>query len=167
MPRRNCAAGTAGRPSRLKTRRAFFSAPQRGGFCSSWKEGERLRPITGRRVLLLLERGGTVAPHNGAAGFAPLGRGGERLRPTFLFLSREKKKRAAPGTKKKSAGSGLAGRKLLLFPLCLCPDSGFPGAMRTGFTFCAAAADGCGYADGSYFDLIAFHALFQFRKYRI
>ena len=31
---------------------------------------------------------------------------GERLRPTFLFLSREKKKRAAPGTKKKSAGSG-------------------------------------------------------------
>ena len=69
MPRRNCAAGTAGRPSRLKTRRAFFSAPQRGVF-------------------------------------APLGRGGERLRPTFLFLSREKKKRAAPGTKKKSAGSG-------------------------------------------------------------
>ena len=56
--------------------------------------------------LLLLERGGTVAPHNGAAGFAPLGRGGERLRPTVLFLSREKKKRAAPGTKKKSAGSG-------------------------------------------------------------
>ena len=89
MPRRNCAAGTAGRPSRLKTRRAFFSAPQRGVF-------------------------------------APLGRGGERLRPTFLFLSREKKKRAdlrakclaslgcapkracgrRPGTKKKSAGSG-------------------------------------------------------------
>ena len=44
-------------------------APQRGGFCSSWKRGERLRP-------------------------------------TFLFLSREKKKRAAPGTKKKSAWSG-------------------------------------------------------------
>lgn len=28
------------------------------------------------------------------------------MRPTFLFLSREKKKRAAPGTKKKSAWSG-------------------------------------------------------------
>ena len=72
-----------------------------------------------------LEEGGWVAPCSGA-GFAPLGRGGERLRPTFLFLSREKKKRAdlrakylaslgcapkracgrRPGTKKKSAGSG-------------------------------------------------------------
>ena len=78
MPRRNCAAGTAGRPSRLKTRRAFFSAPQRGVF-------------------------------------APLGRGGERLRPTFLFLSREKKKRAAPGTKKKSAWSGFRGESCSFF----------------------------------------------------
>ena len=32
---------------------------------------------------------------------------------------------------------------------------------EAGFTVCAADAD------GSYFDLIAFHALFQFRKYRI
>ena len=85
MPRRNCAAGTAGRPSRLKTRRAFFSAPQRGVF-------------------------------------APLGRGGERLRPTFLFLSREKKKRAAPGTKKKSAGSGFRGESCSFFVCALCPD---------------------------------------------
>ena len=85
MPRRNCAAGTAGRPSRLKTRRAFVSAPQRGVF-------------------------------------APLGRGGERLRPTFLFLSREKKKRAAPGTKKKSAGSGFRGESCSFFVCALCPD---------------------------------------------
>ena len=67
-----------------------------------------------------------VASPAAGRGFAPLGRGGERLRPTFLFLSREKKKRAdlrakclaslgcapkracgrRPGTKKKSAGSG-------------------------------------------------------------
>ena len=47
-----------------------------------------------------------VASPAAGRGFAPLGRGGERLRPTFLFLLREKKKRAAPGTKKKSAGSG-------------------------------------------------------------
>ena len=109
MPRRNCAAGTAGRPSRLKTRRAFFSAPQRGVF-------------------------------------APLGRGGERLRPTFLFLSREKKKRAAPGTKKKSAWSGFRGESCSFFVCALHPENRFPGAMRTGFTFCAAAADGCGWA---------------------
>ena len=127
MPRRNCAAGTAGRPSRLKTRRAFFSAPQRGVF-------------------------------------APLGRGGERLRPTFLFLSREKKKRAdlrakclaslgcapkracgrRPGTKKKSAGSGFRDESCSFFVCALRPENGFPGAMRTGFTFCAAAANGCG-----------------------
>ena len=87
MPRRNCAAGTAGRPSRLKTRRAFFSAPQQGVFAPLGK------------------RGRTVAPHNGA-GFFLLLEEGERLRPTFLFLLREKKKRAAPGTKKKSAWSG-------------------------------------------------------------
>ena len=110
MPRRNCAAGTAGRPSRLKTRRAFFSAPQRGVF-------------------------------------APLGRGGERLRPTFLFLSREKKKRAAPGTKKKSAWSGFRGESCSFFVRALRPENGFPGAMRTGFTACAAAADRCGWAD--------------------
>ena len=90
---------------------------------------------------LLLEEGGTFAPHNGAAGFAPLGRGGERLRPTFLFLLREKKKRAAPGTKKKSAGSGFRDESCSFFVCALRPDSGFPGAMRTGFTFCAAAAD--------------------------
>ena len=38
--------------------------------------------------------------------FWPYWKKGERLRPTFLFLSREKKKRAAPGTKKKSAWGG-------------------------------------------------------------
>ena len=63
---------------------------------------------------LLLEEGGTFAPRNGA-GFAPLGRGGERLRPTFLFLLREKKKRAAPGTKKKSAWSGFRGESCSFF----------------------------------------------------
>ena len=47
-----------------------------------------------------------------------LERGGERLRPTFLFLSREKKKRAAPGTKKKSAGSGFRDESCSFF-LCV------------------------------------------------
>ncbi len=112
-----------------------------------------------------LEEGGWVAPRSGA-GFAPLGRGGERLRPTFLFLSREKKKRAdlrakylaslgcapkracgrRPGTKKKSAGSGFRDESCSFFLCALCPENGFPGAVRTGFTFCAAAADGCGWA---------------------
>ena len=94
---------------------------------------------------LLLEEGGTFAPHNGAAGFAPLGRGGERLRPTFLFLLREKKKRAAPGTKKKSAGSGFRGESCSFFLCALRPENGCFGAMRTGFTACAAAADGCAF----------------------
>ena len=66
------------------------------------------------------------------------------MRPTFLFLLREKKKRAAPGTKKKSAGSGFRDESCSFFVCALRPDSGFPGAMRTGFTFCAAAANGCG-----------------------
>ena len=96
--------------------------------------------------LLLLERGEKRLRPTTGRGFFSSWKRGERLRPTFLFLSREKKKRAAPGTKKKSAGSGLASRKLLLFRMCLCPDSGCLGAMRTGFTFCAAAADGCGWA---------------------
>ena len=119
MPRRNCAAGTAGRPSRLKTRRAFFSAPQQGVFAPLGK------------------RGRTVAPHNGA-GFFLLLEEGERLRPTFLFLLREKKKRAdlrakclaslgcapkracgrRPGTKKKSAGSGFRDESCSFF-LCV------------------------------------------------
>ena len=125
MPRRNCAAGTAGRPSRLKTRRAFFSAPQQGVFAPLGK------------------RGRTVAPHNGA-GFFLLLEEGERLRPTFLFLLREKKKRAAPGTKKKSAGSGFRDESCSFFLCALRPENGFPGAVRTGFTTCAAAANGCG-----------------------
>ena len=62
-----------------------------------------------------------VAPRNGVF-FAPLGRGGERLRPTFLFLSREKKKRAAPGTKKKSAWSGFREESCSFFVCALCPD---------------------------------------------
>ena len=52
--------------------------PQRGGVCSSWKKGERLRP-------------------------------------TFLFLLQEKKKRAAPGTKKKRTWSGFRGESCSFF----------------------------------------------------
>ena len=79
--------------------------PQRGGVCSSWKKGERLRP-------------------------------------TFLFLSREKKKRAdlrakslaslgcapkracgrRPGTKKKSAWSGFRDESCFFFACALRPD---------------------------------------------
>ena len=47
---------------------------------------------------------------------------GERLRPTFLFLLREKKKRAAPGTKKKSAWSGFRGESCSFFVRALRPD---------------------------------------------
>ena len=64
-----------------------------------------------------MEEGGTVAPRNGG-GFFLLLEEGERLRPTFLFLSREKKKRAAPGTKKKSAGSGFRDESCSFF-LCV------------------------------------------------
>ncbi len=156
------------------------------------EEGDGLRPVAGG-VLLLLEEG-------------------ERLRPTFLFLSQEKKTcrsppsaslrsvalrnapaGAGPVQRKKSAwsgfrdescsfflcalrpGSGCLGAmrtgftfaplpltsaggqayalepvafvaKAASFPLCLCPDGGFPDAMRIGFSACAAAAEGC--ADG-------------------
>ena len=100
MPRRNCAAGTAGRPSRLKTRRAFFSAPQRGGFCSSWKEGERLRPITGRRVLLLLEEG-----ENGCA-------------PHFFFSRERKRNVPRPVQRKRALGAALRAESCSFF-LCV------------------------------------------------
>ena len=63
-----------------------------------------------------------VASPAAGRGFAPLGRGGERLRPTFLFLLREKKKRAAPGTKKKSAWSGFRDEGCSFFVRALCPD---------------------------------------------
>ena len=84
-----------------------------------------------------------VAPRNGGGVFLLLEEG-ERLRPTFLFLLREKKKRAAPGTKKKSAGSGFRDESCSFFLCALRPENGFPGAVWTGFTFCAAAANGCG-----------------------
>ena len=44
-------------------------------------------------------------PTHGAG--VPSWKRGERLRPAFLFLLEEKKKRAAPGTKKKRTWSGL------------------------------------------------------------
>ena len=112
----------------MKTRRAFFSAPQRGGFCSSWKEGERLRPITGRRVLLLLEEG-----ENGCA-------------PHFFFSRERKRNVPRPVQRKRALGAALRAESCSFFFCTLRPDSGFPGAMRTGFTFCAAAADECGWA---------------------
>ena len=76
-----------------------------------------------RRVVfaLLSKKGGWLRPATGE-GFSPLGRGGERLRPTFLFLLREKKKRAAPGTKKKSAWSGFRDEGCSFFVRALCPD---------------------------------------------
>ncbi len=112
----------------LLGRRGMGCARSGAGFCSSWKRGT--------------------------------------LRPTFLFLSQEKKKRAdlrakclaslgcapkracgrRPGTKKKSAGSGFRDESCSFFLCALPPGSGCLGAMRTGFTFCAAAADECGWA---------------------
>ena len=51
------------------------------------------------------KKGGTAAPRNGVF-FAPLGREGNVCAPHFFFSRERKKKRAAPGTKKKSAWSG-------------------------------------------------------------
>ena len=78
------------------------------------------------------------------------------MRPTFLFLSREKKKRAAPGTKKKSAGSGFRGESCSFFVRALRPENGFPGAMRTGLPLAPLPLTG---ADGLAFMLknLAFH----------
>ena len=68
--------------------------------------------------LLLLERGEKRLRPTTGRGFFSSWKRGERLRPTFLFLSREKKKRAAPGTKKKSAGSGFRDESCSFF-LCV------------------------------------------------
>ena len=94
-------------------------------------------------AFLLGRRGGWLRPATGC--FFSSWKRGERLRPTFLFLLREKKKRAAPGTKKKSAGSGFRGESCSFFLCALRPENGCFGAMRTGFTACAAAADGCAF----------------------
>ena len=125
---------------------------------------------------LLLKRGGGVfsmglgggggdPPLEEGAGFAPLGRGGTvtphisfslareketcrspRQVPRFARLRSETRLRAQARYKEKERLERLSWRKLLLFRMCLCPDSGCLGAMRTGFTFCAADADGCGSA---------------------
>ena len=100
-------------------------------------------------VFALLGRRENLCAPAAGQGFAPLGRGVERLRPTFLFLLREKKKRAAPGTKKKSAGSGFRGESCSFFVRALHPENECLGAMRTGFTTCAAAAEpySCHYSE--------------------
>ena len=64
-----------------------------------------------------IEKRKSFLPRNGGVFFSSWKRG-KRLRPTFLFLSREKKKRAAPGTKKKSAGSGFRDESCSFF-LCV------------------------------------------------
>ena len=117
---------TSGSEIRIPRRAAGGFFCPAGGLFSPLGRGGRLRPAAGRGVLSWTR--------------------GERLRPTFLFLSREKKKRAAPGTKKKSAGSGFRGESCSFFVRALRPENGFPGAMRTGFTACAADANGCGWA---------------------
>ena len=119
MPRRNCAAGTAGRPSRLKTRRAFFSAslggffsplgrggnvcaPQRGGgFCSSWK------------------RGRTVAPHNGAGFFLLLKEGENGCAPHFFFSCERKRNVPRPVQRKRALGAAFV-TKAAPFSFVLC-----------------------------------------------
>ena len=50
---------------------------------------------------------GLAGAHSHGRGMFSLLAEGKRLRPTFLFLLEEKKKRAAPGTKKKKTWSGL------------------------------------------------------------
>ena len=107
-----------------------------------------MRPAAGRGFAPLGRGGNGCAPQRGGV-FSPLERGGERLRPTFLFLLREKKKRAAPGTKKKSAGSGFRGESCSFFVRTLRPENGCLGAMRTGFTTCAADAEpySCHYSE--------------------
>ena len=78
--------------------------------------------------LLLLEEGANVcAPH--------------------FFFSRERKRNVPrPVQRKRALGAALRAESCSFFFCALRPDSGFPGAMRTGFTFCAADADGCGQA---------------------
>ena len=84
------------------------------------REG-RLRPATGWG-LSFLEEGGTVAPHISFS----LAREKETCRARYKEIENVER---------------LSLRTLLLFRLYLRPEVGFPGAGRTGFTFCAADAD--------------------------
>ena len=79
--------------------------------------------------LLLLEEGGNVcAPH--------------------FFFSRERKRNVPrPVQRKRALGAALRAESCSFFFCALRPGNEYLGAMRTGFTFCAAAADRCGWAD--------------------
>ena len=99
---------------------------------------------SGVGFVLLGRRGNDCAPQRGGV-FSPLGRG-RTFAPHISFSLAREKETCRARYKEKERLERLSWRKLLLFRMCLCPDSGFPGAMRTGFTACAAAADRCGWA---------------------
>ncbi|MDY4037568.1 MAG: hypothetical protein SOZ14_10085 [Candidatus Pseudoscilispira sp.] len=73
----------------------------------------------------LLAEGGTIAPH------------------ISFSLAREKEMWSAAVQRKRERGAAFVAKAAPSF-FAPCPEAGFPGAMRTGFTACAADANGCG-----------------------
>ena len=65
----------------------------------------------------------------------------EAFAPHISFSLGREKETCRARYKEKENVERLSLRKLLLFRLYLRPEVGFPGAGRTGFTFCAADAD--------------------------
>ena len=100
---------------------------------------------SGVGFVLLGRRGNDCAPQRGR-GFSPLERGGNGCAPHFFFSCERKRNVPRPVQRKRALGAALRAESCSFFFCALRPDSGFPGAMRTGFTFCAADADGCGQA---------------------
>ena len=92
-----------------------------------------------------IEKRKSFLPRNGVF-FSPLGRGGNVCAPHFFFSRERKRNVPRPVQRKRALGAALRAESCSFFFCALRPDSGFPGAMRTGFTTCAAAADGCGWA---------------------
>ena len=143
--------------ARLPAQEKILSVRCGGRFFHSWQGGDGCAPQWGV-FGLIGRRGNGCVPQRGV--FSSWKRK-ERLRPTFLFLLEEKKKRAdlrakslaslgcapkracgrRPGTKKKRIWSGFRDESCSFFVCALRPDSGFLGAVRTGFTACAAAAE--------------------------
>ena len=86
--------------------------------------------------------GGTVAACNGV-GFVLLGRRGNGCAPHFFFSCKRKRNVPRPIQRKRERGAAFVAKAAPSF-FAPCPEAGFPGAMRTGFTACAADANGCG-----------------------
>ena len=90
-----------------------------------------------------IEKRKSFLPRNGVF-FSPLGRGGNVCAPHFFFSCERKRNVPRPVQRKRALGAAFVA-KAAPFSYVSMSWWQYLGAMRTGFTFCAAAADRCAF----------------------